>query len=82
MSTFLLSTYILVFVVALIILLFRLFYSFVLPLVLRTMLNFDFPCIFPLYGYLWSFKLPAMSNILSLLVHYSPFPTIQIVLRR
>jgi len=47
---------------------FRLFYSFAPPLVLRTMLSFNFPPISPLYDYRWSFKLPAMSNILLLLV--------------
>ena len=68
LSTFLLFICIPVFIIALISLLFRLFYSFVLQLVQRTMLKFDFPRIFLLYGYLWSFKLPAMSNILLLLV--------------
>jgi len=82
MSTFLLFVCIPIFIIALTLLLFRHFDSFVLLLVQRTTLNFDLPRIFLLYDYRRSFKLPAMSNILFLLVRYSPFPTIQIVLQR
>jgi len=48
------------FIVSLILLLFRHFYSFVPPRVLRIQLNFDSPPTYLLYKYRLRFKLPAM----------------------